>query len=187
MEEEEPEKFYREFSAHLSQIDELANVILRGHLLVERDLDAVIEALFFYPEYVKRLRFERKAQIARAMALRTQTAAVWDTLAALNLLRNGIAHNIDAAERRKRLDGLRRACMNQLSAHGLKKHEDDTDKGIVILGSALCSGYLGLLEEELIGMHSCLRQIDEQLHPDAEHVPVKSVREERSDSGDETF
>jgi len=49
MEEEQADKFYREFSAHLSHIDELANVILRGHLLVERDLDAVIEALFSIP------------------------------------------------------------------------------------------------------------------------------------------
>jgi hypothetical protein len=57
--------------------------------------------------------------------------------------------------------------MKQLSPHGLKKHEDDTDKGIVILGSALCSGYLGFLEDSLIGMHNCLRQIDEQLYPDA--------------------
>ena len=79
--EEEADDFYREFSKHLTQIDELANVILRGHLLVENDLDAVISATFFYPEYIKgRVSFERKSQIARAMALRTQEEAVWKTL-----------------------------------------------------------------------------------------------------------
>jgi hypothetical protein len=179
MEDElEAERFYTAFSAHLSQIDELATVILRGHLFVERDLDAVMDALFYYPQYVKRLSFERKAQVARAMALRAQDAQVWETLAALNQLRNGIAHNTVANEIQERIDRLRKACMKQVSPLGLKKHEGDSDKGIVILGSALCSGYLGLLQEELVNMHHCLRQLDEQLNPDAERPPPKSIRDE---------
>jgi len=107
MDEEDAENFYREFSKHLLEIDELANVVLRGHLLVENDLDAVIAAIFYYPDYIGRLSFERKSEVARAMALRTQNAAVWNTLSALNELRNGIAHNNDPATRRKRMDRLR--------------------------------------------------------------------------------
>jgi len=66
--------------------------------------------------------------------------------------------------------------MEQLSPHGFKKHENDSDRGVVILSSALCSGYLELLEEELVNMHHFLNQIDEQLCPDKERMAKKTIR-----------
>ncbi|NEV79801.1 hypothetical protein DYI24_22465 [Rhodopseudomonas sp. BR0C11] len=171
------DEFFERFSQHLSQIDEIASIVLRGHLLVEQDLDSVIEAIFFYPQYVTRLSFERKIQIARAMALRMQEDPAWETLRTLNLLRNGIAHSSDIDDRRKKLAELRHACMKQMNPEAQRQHEGDSDKEIVILGCALCCGHLAILEEALVEMHAVIRELDEEIHPHLQRMPIKSVRE----------
>jgi hypothetical protein len=176
--EEEADDFYKEFSKHLTQIDELANVILRGHLLVENDLDAVIRATFFYPEYIKgRVSFERKSQIARAMALRTQKEAVWETLTALNELRNEVAHKREAKARKAKMDQLRKACLKQIKPEKAAEHRNDSDREIVIMSCALCSGFLDLLVNQLWGMRDCLNQVDKQLFPDQGGIPVRIPEE----------
>jgi hypothetical protein len=173
-EDVDPEKFFRDFSKHLLQIDEPANVILRGHLLVENDLDSVLRATFFYPEFIQdRLSFERKAQMARAMALRTQNEAVWETLSALNALRNEIAHNRDPRPRKAKLNRLRQACLKQIKSEFSAKHRDDDDREIVTLGCALCSGFLGLLEDQLWSARDIVNQVDEEVYPDAERMPSR--------------
>jgi len=40
-------KFYKRFTEQLTEIDELANVVLKGHLVVERDLDDITGGYLF--------------------------------------------------------------------------------------------------------------------------------------------
>jgi hypothetical protein len=176
--EDDGNKFYSEFSRHLTQIDELANVILRGHLLVESDLDAVMRATFFYPDFIKgRVSFERKGQIARAMALRTQNEVIWDTLTALNELRNEVAHKREAKTRKAKMDQLRQTCLKQIKPERAAEHKNDTDREIVIMSCALCGGYLAMLADQLWGMRDYLNQVDEQLFPGEGGVPLRPPEE----------
>jgi hypothetical protein len=54
-EDDETEKFYKEFRAYLSEVDEVVPVTLKGHLEVERHLDNVLRINCFYPQYFEKL------------------------------------------------------------------------------------------------------------------------------------
>jgi hypothetical protein len=178
-EKEDADRYYRDLSEHLKQFDELGNVVLRAHILVEADLDKVMRATFFYPEYIKgRLQFERKAQIARAMALRTQNAPVWETMKAVNDLRNEVAHGNNWERRHARVEQLRRAVLKHLKPEMVEEYRIADEREIAIMGCALCSGFLGLLEDQLWGMRRYLNQIDEQLFPGEGGIPVRPPAED---------
>jgi hypothetical protein len=173
-EKEDADRYYRDLSEHLKQFDELANMMLRAHIIVEADLDKVMRATFFYPEYITgRLQFERKAQIARAMALRTQNTQVWETMKAVNDLRNEVAHGHSLERRQARVEQLRRAVLKHLKPDMVEEYRIADDREIAIMGCALCSGFLGLLEDQLWGMRDCLNQVDEQLFPGEGGIPTR--------------
>src|SRR5260370_8244764 len=106
------------------------------------------------------------------MALRTQNAEVWDTLTALNELRNEVAHKREAKGRKAKMDQLRQACLKQLKADRAAGHKNDSDREMVIMSCALCSGFLDMLVDQLWGMRDCLNRVDEQLFPGEEGVPL---------------
>src|SRR5260370_11822815 len=70
--EKEPQsKYFAEFKKHFEEIDELAQSILKGHLIIEGAVDNIITLMFFHPELVlkARLGFSQKMEIVRAYAL----------------------------------------------------------------------------------------------------------------------
>jgi hypothetical protein len=109
--------------------------------------------------------------------LRTQKTAVWETLSAVNALRNEVAHGSDRKLRQARVDQLRQACLNQLKPDVAAEYRNADDREIAIMGCALCSGYLGLLEDQLWGMRNGLNQVDEQLFPGEGGIPVRPPAE----------
>jgi hypothetical protein len=47
-------QFFLRFREHLNEVDDVSNVILKGHLEVEGHLDEVVDLIFFRPEYVRK-------------------------------------------------------------------------------------------------------------------------------------
>jgi hypothetical protein len=161
---DDPDASYEAFKNHLTDIDEVANVILKGHLLVENDLDDVIRAFFFHPEYIlnDRFRFERKVLIARTMSLNAHKHHHWDLLLALNSLRNEIAHKHAGEERQRRIDGIRRMCLSRITQEELKRHEHDSDRDIVVLACAFCAGFLAYIEDDLKDLRANMDKLAEE-------------------------
>jgi hypothetical protein len=91
----------------------------------------------------------------------------------LNALRNEIAHNRDPRARKAKVERLRQACLIQIKPEIAAEHKNDGDKEIVTLGCALCSGFLGLLEDQLWSARDIINQVDEEVYPDAERMPAR--------------
>jgi hypothetical protein len=85
--------------------DELLDVVLRGHLHVEQLLLSMIEHWASSPRYVTeaRLSFGQKLSIARAFNLHHPNEPIWNALAALNSLRNDLAHRLTSDQREKKI------------------------------------------------------------------------------------
>ena len=81
--------------------DDLLNMVLRGHLLVEEQLDRAVRAFVQRPQDVDaaRLTFFQKIQLTRAFNIRHPDEPVWRAVAALNVLRNDLAHRLTSSER----------------------------------------------------------------------------------------
>jgi hypothetical protein len=148
-EEESNEDFFQRFREHLNEVDEVSNVILKGHLEVEGHLDDVVDLIFFRPEYLRkiRLRFYEKVQIAKAYCP-DPNARDWGVIECLSEVRNSIAHKSIEKRRAAKIAKLQ----EKMSGWGLNElhGEKVTDeKEIVILAAARCSGFLSFLEDSV--------------------------------------
>jgi hypothetical protein len=172
---DDSDEFFETFKKHLTDVDELANVILKGHFLVEQDLDEAISVIFFHPDHVLdgRLSFERKVQIARAMSIRSNNLPTWDVLLALNSMRNEIAHNPARQERKKKMDRLRQTYLANFEEESRKQHEKDSSADIVVHACALCSGFLAYFTDDIVELRKHIDKLDERLHPDEERLPIR--------------
>jgi hypothetical protein len=72
-------------------------MILRGHLLVEEQLNAAVALRVAEPKYLvdARLEFDQLLCIAKAIYFKTEHSWVWGGIKKLNLLRNLLAHNLN--------------------------------------------------------------------------------------------
>jgi hypothetical protein len=82
-------------------VDETAQIVLKGHLLIEESLESIISTFVFHPEFVEmaKLSFAQKLSIARAMSLNEHENEMWEIAAKLNSLRNEIAHKLYSPKR----------------------------------------------------------------------------------------
>jgi hypothetical protein len=148
-EQDSNEEFFRRFRAHLNEVDEVSNVILKGHLEVEGHLDDVVDLIFFRPEYLRKIRlsFYGKVQIAKAYCP-DPNARDWNVIECLSEVRNSIAHKNIANTRAAKIGKLR----EEMSGWGLKAvhgEKVDDEKEIVVMAAARCSGFLTFLEDSV--------------------------------------
>jgi hypothetical protein len=91
----------QKLQVHFGQVDETVVVVLKGHLLIEEALDAIISGFVFHPEFVQaaNLRFGQKLSMARALSLDEHKNDMWDIAFSLNSLRNELAHSLQSSKR----------------------------------------------------------------------------------------
>jgi hypothetical protein len=173
--DDDPDAFFGAFKKRLTETDEIANVILKGHLIAESALNDIICVIFFHPEHIPEtwLLFERTVQIVRAMSLRTNNYPGWDGVLALNSLRNEIAHKHAGLGRQKKMDRLRQACLANLMPEKAKLHEGDSDCEMAVLACAGCAGFLAHVEDDFRALRSHIDELDAKINPNKERVPIK--------------
>jgi hypothetical protein len=150
----EGEKFYHEFATQLRAIDDVANIVLQGHLLIEQDIDEAIEGYFFQPQYLlddRTLGFERKVQLLRASTYLHPDEPDWELLLAFNSLRNEIAHKRDGPKRKAKLERVRNLILKSASESASEKYSlKSDDKEMAIFAAARCTGFLVFVSDSLI-------------------------------------
>lgn len=86
-----------EFARHLPRDDEvsLELIVLRGHLLIEKQLDGLITAKLIKPEVFLplRLRFAEKLKLTEAMY--GEVGVSWSQIREVNTIRNSLSHELE--------------------------------------------------------------------------------------------
>jgi hypothetical protein len=143
---------YEEFKKDIRLVDEFASLVLRGHYVLERDIDRIIRYIFFHPERILAepfvFNFDRKLRLARAMSRNASEHPHWDVVIALNALRNTIAHH-GYEDRQVKIERLRELCSKTAK---LEKHEKEHGSGymeVVTFAFALGTAFLAHIEEDL--------------------------------------
>ncbi len=103
------QKFIEKVTQHFSDVDPLTQVVLRGHLLLEERLNATLRHSLYNPELLDKMKlnFHHKMLFAQSFAVSKRGAGIWELIAAINTLRNGIAHSLDEEQRRKQFQRVR--------------------------------------------------------------------------------
>ena len=144
------DEFIDNFRQHLSKVDELSNVILKGHIEVEGHLDDVVDLIFFRPEFLRELRlgFYQKVQLAKAYCP-DPAAKDWEVIRSLSEVRNSIAHREIAHARASRLTKLRETMSGWGSATFRKEVKVADEREVVVLATAVCCGFLIYVEDSV--------------------------------------
>jgi hypothetical protein len=92
-----------QYNKYLPKSDDLSIVTLKGHLLVESILDELIKDYCRETHTIgkAKLRFYQKARITRALIGSFYPEEIWDSILALNSLRNELVHNLELGRLRK--------------------------------------------------------------------------------------
>lgn len=104
------ESNYNRLSRLLTPIDDPELLILKGHLLVEEQLDNIIRAVLMEPERLRdvRLSFQQKFRLARAIngydPNDREDPDLLGGIDDLNLLRNSLAHRLDDDDFHERIE-----------------------------------------------------------------------------------
>lgn len=183
------DKYTKMYEKEMNENDQLQQVVLKGHLIIEAAIENIISIVFFHPEYVLKGRFTfmQKVQMARAYGLRKNTNPIWDLILKVNEVRNEVAHNLIGEKRDTKLNQLRELFFAEatdtlradLEKDGTKL-SDQPNEVVVLYSCMLCTGFLGAFENDISALRNYIDHLDHGLNPDKQRVPVKSPDEARA-------
>lgn len=158
------------FRTEMESVDEVAHVLLKGHLLIEEALSAVLDQYVFHREHLEevRLTFAQKAHLARALCLRKNTFGEWELVLAINSLRNDVAHKLNSSERSKKLAKVKTLYFRE--AAGFERIEQVTkeSEAVVLFNAcAHCAGFLSKFLADSRSFRQMVHAMDRQRNPDA--------------------
>jgi len=145
--------------------DDAALFILKGHLVLEERITAVIEKFVFHPEHLDkaRLSFAQKVAVARCLSLDESGNSVWEVIEKLNALRNKLSHSLDGAPRTRAMESLRAAYTREC---GGKLTEDEEDERVLLASVlSLCLGFVHAFEQEVERFKGYVAMMDRAINP----------------------
>lgn len=158
------------FKEEMETVDELAHVLLKGHLLIEEALSAVLDQYVFHREHLEeaRLTFAQKTQLARALCLRKNFLGEWNLILAINSLRNDLAHRLNSPERFRKLVKVKDLYFRE--AAGFARVEDlknEADAVVLFNACAHSAGFLSTFLHDSRVFRQMVHAMDRQMNPDA--------------------
>lgn len=129
--------------------DDVALIVLKGHLVIEERITAAIGKFVWHPEFLERARlnFSQKMQLARAISMDQSANSVWDLIDKLNAVRNKLAHSLDGGTRGKAIAALREAFAREVPDAATEELKDDKHLLATVISMSL--GFVHSFEQEV--------------------------------------
>ena len=149
----------------IESVDQLSQVVLKGHLVLEQALVRIISTFVHHPDHLpSRLQFAQRVSIARSMSLDQADNSMWKLVLALNKLRNTLAHSLDSEARKNAYKSLKQAYEFETPAANrpletAKPHE------VATLAVAHCLGFLHGFESEVDRFKAHVETLDRAANP----------------------
>lgn len=130
------------FRKEMANVDEVAHVLLKGHLLLEEAISLVLDQYVFHREHLgdARLSFHQKALLARSLCLRKNLVGEWELIAAINTLRNDLAHKLNSPERERKLAKVKELYFREAASFsGIEEVKKEPDAVVLFNACAHCA------------------------------------------------
>jgi hypothetical protein len=149
-------------------VDETALIVLKGHLLIEEALEAIISTFVHHAAFIEnaRLGFPQKIAIARAMSLDEHENRMWEIATALNSLRNDLAHALDSPKRARKVRAVIELYHREIEidAH-LAVSKDQPEHVVLFLAIGFFLGFLSTFQSEVIRFREHVDALDFIVNP----------------------
>lgn len=159
----------KRFQEEMSHIDPVTHVLLKGHLLIEETLVRILEQHVFHREHLPetRLTFNQKMLLCRAFCLRKNRLGEWELVAALNTLRNDLAHRLSSEERARKVQRVKDIYFREAAGYeGIEEVKKEDDAVVVMNACAHCEGFLRSFEADAASLRRFIHTMDRSLNPD---------------------
>src|SRR6516162_1359499 len=145
------DKMLEAFRADLGEVDEIAQVTLKAHILIEAQLFDILVLLVDEPEYLEKanLRFYQKANLLRATIFHDDGDEGWPLVLAFNKLRNTIAHGDANEERTLQMEVLRGMLLPIVTEETKEQLQKASELEITTLAAPMASGFLVDVENQM--------------------------------------
>lgn len=157
------------FGKEMESVDEIAHVLLKGHLLLEEGISAVLDQYVFHREHLAqaRLTFAQKALLARSLCLRKNKFGEWELIAAINALRNDLSHRLNSPEREKKLGVVKDLYFREATGFDrIEEVKKESDAVILFNACAHCAGFLATFEADSKSFRRMVHSLDRGMNPD---------------------
>lgn len=116
---------FRKYYQFVPESGDILLVVLKGHLLIEEQLNKIVEKSFKNPQFIEQcgLRFSQLLKIAMALHYKEDRKWLWEAIGQLNGVRNDFSHNLDPAKVNDKIENLCR-----LVSSNMRVAETDSTK-----------------------------------------------------------
>lgn len=136
------------FINEVRYVDDTAQIVLKGHLVIEDLMNKAIENFVFHAEKIEeaRLQFHQKIMICKSMSLSNCNDNMWNLLKQINNVRNSLSHSLDSDRRFKAIKSLQSNYDQEFDKESRNIKGMSDEAGLCI---ASISGVLGFLHSFL--------------------------------------
>jgi hypothetical protein len=164
----------QKFAEHFTTIDETAQIILKGHLLIEESLDTILGKFVFHPEHLKsaKLSFNQKLHLARSVSLDEHSNKMWDLAKAINSLRNVLSHSLMPEIRQKKIQQVIDIYLKLLDNDEIAAHDRiESEEVILMWATSFFLGFLSTFEQEIDRFKYLVNTLDRVVNPHRHPCP----------------
>lgn len=164
-----------QYLTFMPQGDDLVLIVLKGHLLVEQQLEQIIQKVVAHGAVLDEARFTfaQKVLLAKSMCWSHHESPIWNFIEALNTLRNDIAHSLGS----DKTDGRLQKALNKheatLNPKELLEVADYSTANRLKHAVMITMGFLG----SYLGDAMSYRRINDETQKAQQFIMEKSSRE----------
>ena len=161
-------KLQQKFTEHFATVDATAQVVLKGHLLIEDALDAILGKFVFHSEHLEsaNLRFAQKVDLARSMSLDEHNNEMWELVKAINALRNELSHSLKSEKRQQKTRRVIDLYLKLLDNEEVASyHKGESEEIILMWATSFFLGFLSSFEQEVDRFKGLVGALDRVANP----------------------
>lgn len=161
-------KLQEKFKEHFDHVDAIAQVVLKGHLLIEESLDTILSKFVFHPEHLQNanLRFVQKMELARSISMDEKNNEMWELAMAINILRNELSHSLKSEKRHQKTQRIIDLYLKlSENVEYTEQHKHESEERVLILAASYILGFLSSFEAEVDRFKSLVGALDVALNP----------------------
>ena len=167
----------KKFTDEVQYVDDLAQIVLKGHLVMEDLMTEAIQTFLLHGEFIEsvRLQFHQKLALCRAISTSDQNNNMWNLIGSVNSLRNALSHSLDPHRRSNAIQALRTIYEHEFknvpnSTRGIPKDiekEMPKDSALCLYAISGSLGYLHSFLEEVRRLKAVIVEIDAAMNKGA--------------------
>ena len=150
------------FLNELKHVDDVAQIILKGHLVIEDLMNISIEKFVYHSEDIEdaRLQFHQKIMICKSISLSNSKHNMWNLLKQINNVRNSLSHSLDNSRRTKAINSLQAVYDQEFDKETRKINGMSDEAGLCIASILGTLGFLHSFLDEIKRFKELVIKID---------------------------